>query len=148
MWPSARRRPVTQLRSTDHPPCVSESAKHCAYGSRSERRQTCSRSCFPKGWRWRKKARMRTVFQKQGRERAPSGGKEHVSCTHQLRDKDKRLGFPMTALTCWSEGGGRLSGDDLPFPVLLQQLWTLLSLQPSDEFVESGCQGQHSPIPL
>lgn len=95
-----------------------------------------------------KKARMRTVFQKQGRERAPSGGKEHVSCTHQLRDKDKRLGFPMTALTCWSEGGGRLSGDDLPFPVLLQQLWTLLSLQPSDEFVESGCQGQHSPIPL
>ena len=54
----------------------------------------------------------------------------------------------LTALTCWLGGGGRLFGDNPPFPVLLHQLWTLFFLQPFDEFVESGCQGQHCPITL
>lgn len=54
----------------------------------------------------------------------------------------------LTALTCWLRGWGRLFGDNPPFSVLLHQLWALFFLQPFDEFVESGCQGQHSPIAL
>lgn len=54
----------------------------------------------------------------------------------------------LTALTCCLGGGGRLLGDDPPFPVLLHQLWTLFFFQPFDEFVESGRQGQHCAITL
>lgn len=53
-----------------------------------------------------------------------------------------------TALTCWWGAGGRLFGGNPPFPVLLHQLWTLFLLQPFDELVESGGQGQHCPITL
>lgn len=70
------------------------------------------------------------------------------SGTQQLRAKDRDLVSWLTALTCWSGREGRLSGDNPPSPVLLHHLWTLLFLQPFDEFVESGCEGQQSPITL
>lgn len=83
------RRTVAQLRSTDHPPCVSESAKLCAYGSRSERRQTCSRSCFPKGWRWWEEGKNENSVSEAGKRVSTLRRERSVAFLHQLGDKDK-----------------------------------------------------------
>lgn len=93
------------------------------------------------------------MFQKEGREYAFSEEKEHDALQSPPAEGQKTVGLTappcLTAPTCCFGGGGRLWGDNPPFPVLLLcQLWTLFFLQPFDEFVESGCQGQHCPIAL
>lgn len=85
-----------------------------------------------------------------GRKEESERSRKGKNRIRQLRAGDKGLGhsLPSDTLTCWLGCGGRLFGDNPPFPVPLHQLRALFFLQSFDEFVESGRQGQHGPITL